>query len=140
MYENAELLDVLNDLRSRELAVVIQYMRHHYLASGPDGLPLAGEFKDVSIAEMKHAESLAERIDYLGGDPTTKPEQIMGLDAKSLAEMAAADRDSEQDAVNRYKAAIKVADAADDPTTRRLLEDILEQEEEHHKTFSDMLE
>jgi bacterioferritin len=139
MYEGKSLIDVLNDLRARELAVIVQYMRHHYLVAGPDGVALAGEFKAVAITEMKHAEELAERIDYLGGDPTTKPETISGRDASTLAEMAAADRDSEADAVARYKEAIKVADAADDVTTRKLLESILGDEEDHHKTFSDML-
>lgn len=139
MYEGQSLIEVLNDLRARELAVTIQYMRHHYLVDGPQGVALAGEFKSVAITEMKHAEALAERIDYLGGDPTTKPEPIMGREAKTLADMAAADRDSEADAVDRYKAAIKIADAEGDVTTRKLLEDILGDEEDHHKTFSDML-
>lgn len=140
MYEGKSVIDVLNDLRARELAVVVQYMRHHYLVSGPDGVALAGEFKEVSIAEMKHAEKLAERIDYLGGDPTTKPETIAGVDARTLAEMASADRDSELDAISRYKEAISVAADAGDVTTRKMLEDILGEEEDHHKTFSDMLE
>ncbi|HSK48580.1 MAG TPA: ferritin-like domain-containing protein [Coriobacteriia bacterium] len=139
MYEGKPLLDVMNDLRGRELAVIMQYMRHHYLVSGPDGVALAGEFREIAIVEMKHAEALAERIDYLGGDPTTKPEPIMGVDARTLAEMAAADRDSEADAIARYKEAVGLADAEGDVTTRKLFEDILGDEEDHHKTFSDML-
>lgn len=139
MYEGKSLIDVLNDLRARELAVTMQYMRHHYLATGPDGVALAGEFKSVAIAEMKHAEALAERIDYLEGDPTTKPEAIAGMDARTIAEMASADRDSELDAIGRYKEAIGIADGANDITTRKMLEDILGEEEEHHKVFDDML-
>lgn len=138
MYEGKELIEVLNDLRSRELAVIVQYMRHHYLATGPDGVALAGEFKGVSIAEMKHAEALAERIDYLGGDPTTKPEAIQGTEARTVAEMASVDRESEADAIARYKEAIRLFDDAGDVTTRKLLEDILAEEEDHHKTFDDI--
>jgi len=138
VYENMDLIDVLNDLRARELAAIMQYMRHHYLVTGPDGVALAGEFKSISVEEMKHAESLGERIDYLDGNPTTKPERIE-VDARTLKEMAKADLASEADAVTRYKAAIKVAEAKGDVTTRRMLEDILGQEEDHHKTFSDML-
>lgn len=138
MYEDMNLIDVLNDLRARELAAIVQYMRHHYLVTGPDGVALAGEFKAISIEEMKHAESLAERIDYLEGNPTIKPERI-DVDAKTLREMAKVDLASEADAVTRYKAAVKVADAHGDVTTRRMLEEILGQEESHHKTFSDML-
>ena len=138
MYEGKSLIEVLNDLRSRELGVIMQYMRHHYLVPGPDGVALADEFKSISIVEMRHAEDLAERIDYLGGDPTTKAEPLMGVEAKTLAEMAAADRDSEADAIARYKEAVKLADAEGDVTTRKLLEGILADEEEHHKTFGDM--
>lgn len=139
MYEGKSVIDVLNDLRARELAVIVQYMRHHYLATGPDGVALAGDFKEIAIAEMKHAEVLAERIDYLGGDPTTKPEAIAGIDARTIAEMASADRDSELDAIARYKEAIGVAADARDVTTRKMFEDILGDEEDHHKTFDDML-
>lgn len=132
------LIDVLNDLRSRELAVVMQYMRQHYVVTGPEGMLLADTFKDVAITEMKHAEALAERIDFLGGNPTTKPEKF-DSDFSNLREMAKSDYNAEEDAIMRYRAAIKVAAAADDVTTRKLLEDILGDEEDHIKTFSDML-
>jgi len=137
-YADAKLIDVLNDLRARELAVVMQYMRQHYLVTGPEGMLLAGTFKDVAITEMKHAEALAERIDFLGGDPTTKPESF-AKDFNGLREMAKSDYSAEQDAVMRYRVAIKIAAAADDVTTRKLLEEILADEEDHLKTFSDML-
>jgi bacterioferritin len=138
IYADANLVDVLNDLRARELGVVMQYMRQHYLATGPEGMLLADEFKSVSITEMKHAEALAERIDFLGGDPTTKPEPF-AKDFEGIREMAKADYNAEADAVMRYKAAIKIADAHDDVTTRKLLEGILGDEEGHLKTFADML-
>lgn len=96
-------------------------------------------YEGKSIAEMKHAESLAERIDYLGGDPTTRPEAIAGMAATTLAEMATADRDSELDAIARYRAAIAIAADVGDVTTRTIFEGILAEEEEHHKTFEDML-
>ncbi len=139
MYEGKEPLEVLNDLRARELAAIIQYMRHHYLAAGPDGVALAGEFKEISIVEMKHAEALGERIDYLGGDPTIKPEAILGVDATTLLDMAKVDRDTEADAVARYKEAIGIFAESGDVATRKLLEDILVDEEGHHQTFGDML-
>ena len=137
-YAGANLIDVLNDLRSRELAVVMQYMRQHYTVTGPDGMLHAGTFKSVAITEMKHAESLAERIEFLGGSATTKPEAFASEFA-GLREMAKADFSAESDAVMRYKAAVKIADAHGDPTTRGLLESILADEEDHLKTFSDML-
>ena len=136
--KGSPLIDTLNDLRSRELAVIMQYMRHHYQITGPDGLPLAGEFKQIAVVEMKHAEELAERIDFLGGDPTTKPWRF-ATGQSSLADMAGVDAASEAEAVELYKAAVKQADAAGDITTRKLLEDILGDEEGHLDTFNKML-
>ncbi len=132
------VIDILNDLRSAELAAIVQYMRHHYILTGADGMPLADDFKDVSIDEMKHAEMLAERIDFLGGDPTTKPGPIV-VAASTLAQMATDDLAKEDQAVKDYNAAIKAADKAGDVTTRRMLEDILADEEGHQNTFGTML-
>jgi bacterioferritin len=138
MAAKSTMIDTLNELRSRELAVVVQYMRQHYVVTGAEGLALAGEFKEVAITEMKHAEALGERIDFLGGDPTTKPYQIM-TGAKTLEKMAAEDLASEKDAVKLYSAAIKKAMDAGDVVTRRLLEEILGDEEDHVNTFQTML-
>ena len=138
LYADANLMDVLNDLRSRELAVVMQYMRQHYTVTGPDGMLHADTFKSVAITEMKHAEALAERIEFLGGSATTQPEKFETA-FSGLKEMAKADFSAESDAAMRYRAAIKVAAAHDDVTTRKLLEEILGDEEDHLKIFSDML-
>lgn len=138
LYTDANLIDVLNDLRARELAVIMQYMRQHYTVTGPDGMLHADTFKGVAITEMKHAESLAERIEFIGGSATTKP-WTFASEFSGLKEMAKADYSAEADAVMRYKAAIKVAQAHDDPTTRKLLEGILGDEEGHLKIFTDML-
>ncbi len=134
----ANLVDTLNELRARELAVIVQYMRHHYTVTGADGLALADEFKEAAITEMKHAEALAERIDFLGGDPTTIPSEIKKGD-KTLAEMATSNLAAEEEAVALYTAAIAEADTAGDVTTRRLLETILGDEEEHVDVFRSML-
>lgn len=131
-------IDTLNKLRARELAVIVQYMRHHYMVTGPDGVALAGEFKEIAITEMKHAESLGERIDFLGGDPTTQPAPIVTGD-RTLAEMATTDLGAEEEAVRLYKEAIREMAETGDVTTRRMLEDILSDEEDHVNTFKSML-
>jgi bacterioferritin len=138
MADNTAIVALLNDLRAAELTAIVLYMRHHYLVTGVDGMAVADEFKAVSIDEMKHAEKLAERIDFLGGDPTTRPNPI-ATDATTLAEMATQDLAAEDQAVADYTAAIAVADAAGDIYTRRLLEDILADEVDHQNTFGMML-
>jgi len=132
------LVDTLNELRARELAVIVQYMRHHYVMTGADASALAGEFKSIAIDEMKHAEELGERIDYLGGDPTTKPFDI-GQGGESLTAAATMDLAAEREGIQLYRAAIKQAEAAGDVATRRLLENILSDEEGHELAFRTML-
>lgn len=138
MAKKKSLVDTLNDLRARELAVIVQYMGHHYVITGADAAALAGEFKEVAITEMKHAESLAERIDYLGGVPVTKPAEIKS-GATTVSDAATVNLASEEEAIALYIAAVAEAAASGDITTRKLLEDILGDEEDHANTFRTML-
>jgi len=98
---------------------------------------VADVFKEIAITEMKHAEKIAERLAYLGGTPTTKPDPIfVGAD---LEEMLQTDVKAEEAAIALYKQTIKAADDAGDITTRRLFEEILGEEEAHHDTFTRLL-
>lgn len=132
-----QLLDFLNKGIARELQVSIQYMWQHIQVTGVDGAIVAGIFRKVAIAEMKHAERLAERLDYLNGVPTTKPDPIFV--GGSLIEMLKQDEQNEEEAITLYKQAIQVAALEGDYTTRRMLEEILAEEEEHIKTFGSLL-
>ena len=138
MAKKKSLVDTLNDLRARELAVIVQYMNHHYVMTGADAAALADEFKAVAITEMKHAESLAERIDYLGGVPVTRPAEIV-VGATTVTDAATVNLASEEEAIGLYTAAVAEAAAAGDITTRKLLEDILADEEDHADTFRTIL-
>jgi bacterioferritin len=133
-----KLLDMLNTGIAREIQVSIQYMWQHVLWSGPKAFAVKDEFKSIAVAEMKHAEAIAERLAYLGGVPTTKPEPIFV--GKDLAEMLQQDKKDEEGAITLYKQIIDLAQQEKDITTARLFEDILEDEEEHHDTFSSLLE
>ncbi|MGZ4850721.1 MAG: ferritin-like domain-containing protein, partial [Candidatus Bathyarchaeia archaeon] len=75
MFSN-KLLDFLNKAIARELQVSIQYMWQHVQVTGTDGAIVEDIFRKTAIAEMKHAEQLAERLDYLNGVPTIKPDPI----------------------------------------------------------------
>lgn len=87
---------------------------------------------------MKHAEEVAERLDYLGGRPTTKPSPI--TIGETLKEMIENDKKSEEEAITLYREIIEMADKEKDYTTKRLFEQILSEEEEHHGEFSGLLE
>jgi len=131
------LLDALNESIAREMAVAVQYMWHHVMATGPESEAIGEVFKKTSINEMKHAEKFAERLDYLGGVPTTKPSDIrVGGDIKKMLED---NLKAEQEAIQLYKKFIKLCIELDDPVTRRLYEEVLADEEEHDNTFRTLL-
>lgn len=124
-----DIVDALNDARSDELAAIMQYMTHHYVAQGMESPEIIEMFKETAKDEMKHAERLAERIDYLGGDPTTQPSKIKK--GGNLKKMVADDLASENDAIKKYKRYVKLAADEGDSTTRLMLEEILTDEEGH---------
>ena len=132
-----QLLDLLNKGIASELQVSIQYMWQHVQVTGLDGANVENTFRQIAIAEMKHAEKLAERLDYLDGVPTTKPEPIFV--GGSLIEMLKQDELNEEEAITLYKQAIQVAQKEGDYSTRRLLEEILAEEETHINIFGKLL-
>lgn len=133
-----ELQDKLNQAIAMELQVSVQYMWQHVTIRGINAESVGGIFKEIAITEMKHAEQIAERLDYLGGKVTTKPTPItVGESAK---EMLRIDKKAEEGAIKLYKEIVALAGKEGDVVTRRLFEGILAQEEDHHNQFSTLLE
>jgi bacterioferritin len=133
-----KLLEILNKAIARELQVAIQYMWQHVQWSGVKGFAVQDELEKIAITEMKHAEKIAERLFYLGGIPTTKPDPINV--GKSLKQMISQDIKDEANAVTLYKQIIEMAEKEGDTTTAFIFREILEDEEDHHDTFTTMLE
>ena len=133
-----ELMDLLNQGIAREIQVSVQYMWQHVLWSGVKGFAVKEELKSIAISEMKHAEAIAERLNYLGGIPTTKPDPI--FIGKTLPEMIKQDQKDEVVAIELYNKIIEVSRKEGDEVTNRLFRQILADEEEHHDTFSTLLE
>ncbi len=133
-----KLQDMLNDAIAREIQVSVQYMWQHVMVKGINAESVGGVFKGIAITEMKHAEAIAERLDYLGGIPTTKPTPI--AIGKTAREMLQINKKAEEDAMKLYKEIISVAAKEGDVVTRKLFESILSDEEGHHNTFSSLLE
>lgn len=135
---STKLLEMLNDAIAREIQVSIQYMWQHVQWSGVKGFAVQEELKKIAITEMKHAEAIAERLFYLGGIPTTKPAEISV--GKTLKEMIQRDIKDEENAISLYKEIIAQARTEKDETTAFLFEGILKDEEEHHDTFTTLME
>ena len=133
-----ELLGLLNKAIAREIQVSIQYMWQHVQWRGVKGFAVKGELKSIAVAEMKHAEAIAERLYYLGDIPTTKPEPIFV--GKTLKEMIKRDVKDEEGAIKLYNQIIELARKEGDEVTNRLFRQILADEEDHHDTFTTLLE
>lgn len=132
------LLDKLNEAIARELQATIQYMWQHVIIRGPFADAIGDPVKMIAIQEMKHAEDIAERLDYLGGVPTIKPTPIeISGDVKQILN---ADIKAEEMAIKLYNEIIKIAVAESDVVTKKLFEDILKDEEDHHNTFTTLAE
>jgi bacterioferritin len=133
-----ELLEQLNQAIARELQVSIQYVWQHVLWSGVPGFAVKDELRSIAVTEMKHAEAIAERLAYLGGTPTTKPEPIFV--GETLQEMIERDVADEEGAMALYRQIVARAGEDGDIVTQELFKGILADEEDHHDTFTSLLE
>ena len=133
-----ELLDMLNMAIAREIQVAVQYMWQHVQWGGVKGYATKDAFRTIAIEEMKHAETIAERLYYLGGTPTTKPTPIVvGDNLKARIEQ---DIKDEQGAIELYTRIIELARKEGDEVTNLMFRHILEDEEGHHDTFTTLYE
>jgi len=142
-----QVIQRLNTLRSTELCSYLQYKQHAYMAVSLVGPAVRGEFIEHANEELHHADMLAERIQQLGGVPIFDPKEIADTAAKAhvnvtqgatVEAMVREDLDVEIRQVNAYIALIREI-GFDDPTTRRMLEDILKDTEHHAAELRDML-
>ncbi len=133
-----KLLELLNKSIAREIQVSVQYMWQHVQWAGVSHYAIKDGLKKTAIAEMKHAETIAERLFYLGGIPTTKPDPIFV--GKTLKEMLVTDMKDEESAITLYREVIALAQKEGDITTAEIFKRILEDEEEHHDFFQSLLE
>ncbi len=132
-----KIIEALNKDREDELSAIVQYMKHHYEGEGMESPEILEIFKSTAKDEMKHAEMLGERINYLGGVPTKKVSPI--IEGGDLKKMIQDDLTKENAAIKQYKEHIKLAIEEDDPTTRLMLEEILSDEEGHADIWETLL-
>ncbi|MFL6665106.1 MAG: bacterioferritin [Rhizobacter sp.] len=140
-----DVVKLLNDALATELVCVLRYKRHYHTAHGMAAPNVADEFLEHANAEAAHADRIAERIVQLGGDPDFAPDSLTrrshadydaSLDMKA---MIRANLVAERVAVETYRQMISLI-GDKDPTTRRLLEDVLNDEEEHAEDMKDLLD
>lgn len=139
------VVKILNEALATEIVCVLRYKRHYYMASGINAQSVAAEFLEHAAEEQGHADRIAERITQLEGAPDFSPEGLntrahsQYVEGDDLVDMIKEDLIAERIAIQSYSEIIRYL-GNDDPTTRRMLEDILANEEEHAEDMSTLLE
>jgi len=139
-----DVIKLLNDSLATELVCVLRYKRHHFTAAGLASPKIAEEFLVHANEESGHADRLAQRIVQLGGEPDFSPDSLSGRshaaydDSSDLKAMIKANLIAERVAIETYSQIIALI-GDKDSTTRRLLEDILADEQEHADELKDWL-
>jgi bacterioferritin len=131
-----DIIKLLNDSLATELVCVLRYKRHHYMADGLSSPAIAAEFLVHAQEEQGHADRIAERITQLGGEPDFNPATLLQRShadynaSNDLKEMIRANLIAERVAIEAYSQMVDLI-GDKDPTTKRLVEQILNDEQEH---------
>ncbi len=134
-----KVIEALNQARGMELYAITQYMHQHFILDDADYGELAANMKRIAIDEMAHAESFAERIKELDGEPVTdrRGKVTTGLDVKRIYPF---DADVELDTIDTYNALYAVCRECGDSVSMKLFERIIAEEQEHQSYFDDVAE
>lgn len=140
-----DIVRLLNDALATELVCVLRYKRHHFTAHGMASPAIAEEFMVHANEETAHADQIARRIVQLGGEPDFAPGTLLQRShadydtSADLQDMVRANLVAERVAVEAYRQMIALI-GDKDPTTKRMLEGILADEEEHADELKDLLD
>lgn len=138
-------IQLLNEALATEIVCTLRYRRHHYMAAGIHSQAIADEFMEHAQEEQQHADRIAGRIRQLGGAPDFNPQGLLSrshaqyAEGTSLLDMIKEDLIAERIAIESYLEMIRFF-GDNDPTSRRLMEEILQQEEEHADDMATLLE
>jgi len=142
--DREKVIAVLNEALATELVCVLRYKRHHFTAEGLASPTIAQEFMVHANEEAAHADRLAQRIVQLGGEPDFSPDSLTQRshaaydDSTDLKAMIKANLIAERVAIEAYSQIIELI-GDKDSTTRRLLEDVLSDEQKHADELKDWL-
>ncbi len=143
--DKSAVLRLLNEALATELVCTLRYKRHYFMAKGLSSAGIAEEFLEHANEEFSHADRLADRIVQLGGEPDFDPEGLADrshaeyVRGSSLTDMIRENLVAERIAIESYREMIDFIGNGD-PTTRRLLEEILAVEEEHADDLLTLIE
>src|SRR3954451_6962547 len=136
---------LLNEALATEIICTLRYKRHYFMAKGIHAESVAAEFQEHAAEEQEHADRIAERITQVGGAADFSPEGLATrshaeyVEGDSLTDMIKEDLVAERIAIDSYKEVVLYL-GDKDPTSRRLMEEILAKEEEHADDLANLLE
>ena len=139
------VIKLLNDALATEVVCVLRYKRHYFMSQGINAQSIAAEFLEHANQEQAHADQIAARIVQLGGEPDFSPDGLSSrshseyVEGGTLVDMIKEDLVAERIAIDSYRELITYL-GDQDPTTRRLMEQILAVEEEHADDLVDLLQ
>lgn len=142
--DRKKIIELLNQALATEIVCILRYKNHYFLATGIHSEPVAQEFLQHANEEQMHADRLSTRIVQLQGKPNWSPEGLQTrshaeyVDGIDLVHMIKENLVAERIAIDTYREMITFI-GDNDPTTRRILEDILAQEEEHADDLAGLL-
>jgi len=138
------VVKLLNEALATEIVCVLRYKRHYFMASGINAESVAAEFLQHANDEQGHADQISHRIVQLGGEPNLNPEGLLTrshaeyVEGETLTDMIKEDLVAERIAIDSYRDMINYF-GNDDPTSRRMMENILAVEEEHADDLVNLL-
>jgi len=139
------VIKLLNEALATEIVCTLRYRRHYFMASGINAESVAAEFLQHANEEQGHADQIAHRIVQLQGEPNFNPDGLLSrshaeyVEGSTLIDMIKEDLVAERIAIDSYREMINYF-GKDDPTSRRMMEDILAVEEEHADDLVNMLQ
>ena len=143
--DRERVIAVLNEVLATEIVCYLRYKRHYFTATGLSARTAAAEFLEHATQEQQHADMAATRITQLRGEPDFNPDILSSrshaqyVEGNSLVEMVKEDLVAERIAIASYSEIVRWL-GDNDPTTRRVIEQILEVEEEHADDLLNLLE
>jgi bacterioferritin len=142
--DRGKVIAVLNQALATEIVCILRYKRHYFMAQGIHANAVAQEFQEHAAEEQGHADSIAGRIAQLGGEPDFNPEGLASrshsqyVEGATLVDMIREDLVAERIAIESYGEIVRFLGDRD-ITSRRMMEEILEVEEEHADDLKDLL-
>ncbi len=142
--DSEQAISILNEALATEIVCTLRYRFHYFAATGIHSAYIAEEFLEHANEEQAHADMIARRIRQLGGKPEMNPAVVAKMahseykEGNTLTEMLREDLIAERIAIETYREMVNYF-GVKDPTSRRMIEEILAVEEEHADELADLL-